>query len=250
MPDPRDGVTEQLLADAGIAPGMAVLDAGCGRGDVSLLLAPLVGEGGRVVGVDRDAAALAAARRRAAEAGLSNVEFVEADLGALPADLQGFDAAVARRVLMYQPDQVAAVQALAATLRPGGILAFQEHDYTPSSGGASLPLHDRVGEWMWRTVEREGGSVHAGFALHAALSRAGLTGVRVRAVAPVQTPESRVPLTMIVRAMLPRITAHGVATAGEIDADTLDQRLADELAATGASYVGELIFLAWARRLG
>ena len=49
--------TRQLLQEAGLRPGMRVLDIGCGSGDVSFLAASLVGPAGRVVGVDLAAAA-------------------------------------------------------------------------------------------------------------------------------------------------------------------------------------------------
>ena len=44
--------TEQWLRGAGLAPGLRVLDVGCGVGDVSLLAAAQVGREGRVLGVD------------------------------------------------------------------------------------------------------------------------------------------------------------------------------------------------------
>src|SRR5262249_2540853 len=44
--------TEDVLLRAGLAPGMQVLDAGCGVGDVSLLAADLVGPSGTVLGID------------------------------------------------------------------------------------------------------------------------------------------------------------------------------------------------------
>jgi predicted methyltransferase len=42
-------VTERFLRDAGVASGMRVLDIGCGMGDVTMLVAELVGPAGRVV---------------------------------------------------------------------------------------------------------------------------------------------------------------------------------------------------------
>ena len=57
--------TRQLFTQAGIQPGMRVLDVGSGSGDVSFLAADLVGEGGHVLGVDRSAEAVQRARVRA-----------------------------------------------------------------------------------------------------------------------------------------------------------------------------------------
>src|SRR5688572_31457542 len=72
-------ITERFLRGAGIAPGMRVLDIGCGVGDVTLLCADLVGPEGAVVGVDRDPAALARASERVAAGGLEHVELREGD---------------------------------------------------------------------------------------------------------------------------------------------------------------------------
>ena len=54
---------------------MLVLDIGSGMGDVSLLADDMVGPGGRVLGIDRDAAALEHGRRRAAEQGCSAIRW-------------------------------------------------------------------------------------------------------------------------------------------------------------------------------
>jgi len=65
----------KLLADEDLA-GRTVLDVGTGRGRLALALAP---RSGRVVGIDRDEVALTDARRAAAAAGLTNVEFLGLD---------------------------------------------------------------------------------------------------------------------------------------------------------------------------
>jgi SAM-dependent methyltransferase len=69
-------ITERLLRAAGVNHGMRVLDVGCGVGDVSMLVAELVGPAGFVVGIDRNADAVAMqANARARSAGLKNVDF-------------------------------------------------------------------------------------------------------------------------------------------------------------------------------
>ncbi|XXY50853.1 methyltransferase domain-containing protein [Sorangium sp. So ce269] len=244
-----DDMTRRLLSDAGITAGMRVLDVGCGRGDVSLMISRLVGEQGQVLGLDRDVSPVAAARERARELGLSNVAFAEGDLGEPLPEHGLFDAAVGRRVLMYQRDPVVALRGLARAVRPGGLVVFQEND--ASIGPVSsqpLPLHDRVRGWIWRTVEREGANLHMGFDLASVLERAGLTVEHVRAEAIVQTPRTHFPTGLIVRAMLARIVQQGVASAEEIEVDTLEQRLAEELQQANATYVGEMVFGAWARK--
>lgn len=249
MADMVGDMTDRLLVDAGLGAGMRVLDVGCGMGDVSFRVARLVGAMGRVVGIDRDPQALVRARERAHELGLVDIEFVEGDFSALAPEHGPFAATVGRRVLMYQPDPVDAVRRLVRAVQPGGLVVFQEHDSTmvPASR-TPLPLHQRVHAWIWRTVEREGANIHMGFDLASVLTQAGLVVEHVRAEAVVQTPTTHHPVGTIVRMMLPRIVQQGVATADEIDVDTLDRRLLEERERASATYVGDMVFGAWARK--
>ena len=68
-----DPFTRQYYRDAGIEPGMRVLDVGSGGGDAALVAAELVGKGGEVVGVDTAPAAVAAAQARVDALGKHNV---------------------------------------------------------------------------------------------------------------------------------------------------------------------------------
>jgi cyclopropane fatty-acyl-phospholipid synthase-like methyltransferase len=67
-----DPLTGRLLRQAGLAPGMRVLDLGSGAGNVARLAAELVGPGGSVVGIEQDPAAVGLAQPRTDAA---NVEF-------------------------------------------------------------------------------------------------------------------------------------------------------------------------------
>src|SRR3954453_17390738 len=75
-----DRTTERYLREAGLAPGMRVLDLGTGMGDGAPLPASIVGGEGRVAGVERAADPVAAARARIYGLGIANVEIVEGDV--------------------------------------------------------------------------------------------------------------------------------------------------------------------------
>lgn len=238
--------TRRLLRDAGVEAGMRVLDVGCGTGDVALLAADLVGPGGQVLGIDRSGRMIEAARDRALAAGVANVTFKARDIDAPSAG--PFDAIVGRRVLMYHPDPARAVRDLAASLRPGGIVAFHEHAAIGPVASGDLPLHRTVQAWLGETVRRESGNALMGLDLHRVLTHAGLLVEEVRAEAIVQTPTQPYPLGAIARAVLDRIVEQEVATADEVDIESLERRLDHERAASGATYVGDTMFGAWARK--
>jgi ubiquinone/menaquinone biosynthesis C-methylase UbiE len=100
-----NSMTQRLLVGAGIASGMCVIDIGRGGGEVSLFLARMVGEDGRVLCIDRDANALDMARKRTYEQVRTNISFLHSDLSEPVHCLVTFDAIVRRRVLMYLPDR-------------------------------------------------------------------------------------------------------------------------------------------------
>lgn len=249
MGDLAEDLTRRLLVDAGVRDGMRVLDIGCGRGDVSFLVRQLVGKDGQVLGIDRDEAPLEAGRARVRDLGLDNVSFARVDLGALTSELGLFDAVVARRVIMYQPDAVACLRRLADVLVPGGLIVLQEHDSTSMPICLpAMPLHERVHRWLWETVKREGADVHMGLHLGPALEQAGFAVERLRAEATVVTRDQPHTIGTIVRAMVGRIVGAGVATADELDADTLDERLATERRQANGTCIWEMVFGGWARK--
>ncbi|WP_066951132.1 class I SAM-dependent methyltransferase [Microtetraspora fusca] len=140
--------TARLLRRAGLTEGMSVLDVGSGLGDVAFIAAEIVGPGGRVVGVEREPAAVETARERAASMGFTDiVSFANADLaefdpaGVDPAGSgaawRPFDALVGRFVLQYLPDPAAALRRLAGLVRPGGIVVM--HDMDVSNPDVSVP---------------------------------------------------------------------------------------------------------------
>lgn len=111
-----------------VRPGQRVLDAACGLGDVTRLLAGLVEPGGETVGVDFSMAMVDEARRRAADSGLP-VRFEQGDIMALDVPDASFDRARAEQVLQHISSPETAVSELFRVTRPGGLVAVSEPDW-------------------------------------------------------------------------------------------------------------------------
>lgn len=111
---------DDIRAIGELPAGTSVLDAPCGGGLALRGLRP--GQDLRYVAVDLSTVMLDRTRRRAAALGLSRVEFVEANIEALPFGDGEFDVAVCFNGLHVLPHPAVAVRELARCLKPGGRL--------------------------------------------------------------------------------------------------------------------------------
>lgn len=133
--------TERMLDDARVGPGTRVLDLAAGAGGQSVTAARRVGPVGSVVATDISPTILSYAAKVAAEAGLTNIETLEADgeaVDTLPEP--GFDAAICRLGLIYFPDQARALAGLRRALRPGGRFAAIVYSTPERNEFFSLPV--------------------------------------------------------------------------------------------------------------
>jgi arsenite methyltransferase len=105
-----------------IQPGERVVDCGSGAGADALIAARLVGPSGRVIGIDMTPEMLAKARASALEAGLTNVDFREGILEAMPVETGWADVVISNGVLNLVPDKAAALAEMYRVLRAGGRL--------------------------------------------------------------------------------------------------------------------------------
>jgi arsenite methyltransferase len=103
-----------------LTPGERVLDLGSGAGTDSLIAAQMVGEQGRVTGIDMTQEMLAKARAAAAEIEATNVEFVEGEAERLPFPDASFDVVISNGVIDLIPDKDAVFTELYRVLAPGG----------------------------------------------------------------------------------------------------------------------------------
>jgi SAM-dependent methyltransferase len=241
--------TERLFRDAGIGPAQRVLDIGSGVGDVSMLLARLVGPSGEVVGIDRDAHSITRARARVVAAGLHNVSFREADVGRV-ASRKPFDAVVGRLILEFLPDPGAVVCSLSKLVRPGGVLAIQDACWGPLLQlTAGLPLASKCVSLIHEAFQRSGANMDMERVLYRTFQEAGLPAPSMRIDVPVGEPPSFIRWTYdLVSSLRPQMLKHDLACETLGDFDTLRQRLEADFAA--AKMFGTCIGLvgAWSRK--
>lgn len=122
-------------AVAELREGETVLDLGSGGGIDVLLSARRVGPTGRAIGLDMTPEMLELARRNAAEAGATNVEFLEGTIEAIPLPDASVDVVISNCVINLAADKSAVLAEIARVLRPGGRIGVSDvvarDDLTP-----------------------------------------------------------------------------------------------------------------------
>ena len=231
---------------------MRVLDVGSGAGDVAFLVAELVGNSGEVIGTDRVAAALVTARARAEALGLRNISFRQGD----PTEMQfeqPFDAVVGRYVLVFARDPAGMIRNLARNLRPGGVMVFHELDTRGFHSYPVLPTYDRCAYWITETFRLNGDDTRVGLKLYSSFVAAGLPPPTMRLQAVIGGgADNSDRLHFVadqVASLLPEMERLRIATAAEVDIDTLVDRLHVELVAGGGVMVGRSEIAAWTGKI-
>ncbi len=113
-------VTETIVAEAHVEPGMRVLDVASGTGEPAISIAMLLNGTGRVVATDISPEPLQVGIQRARERGLENSEFMPADVHRLPFVDGEFDRITCRLGVMFFADLGRALAEMHRVLKPGG----------------------------------------------------------------------------------------------------------------------------------
>lgn len=244
-------LTRRLCEDAGITAGMKVLEVGCGAGDVTLLLAEMVCPGGTIVGIDSNQALLEIASERVQAAGLQNVSFMSGDILTITLD-NDFDAVVGRLILVHVQDKVALLRRVSTHVRPGGLVVFQEPDHTHPI--ATLPrarLFEQTWNWWVEATRRAGLERQMGLKLFGVFLDAGLPAPQMRLEGVMGGGPNwggYDHVASLVRGLLPLIVQGGIATAEEVEIDTLAQRLREEIMSQRGVVMGLSLVSAWTLR--
>lgn len=175
----REKILEELKL-VPLHPGMDVLDVGCGTGAVTRILAERVSPG-RVVGLDLSEERLSVAREIAKEQGVSNVEYLQADVRDLDPKDKGFDFTYSRCLFQYLPgkagmDTLAAMKRLA---RPGGRTAVADIDGNHLYRYPPDEEWERILEQLLGEVEKIGFDAFVGRKLYSMFRKIGFQDIQV-----------------------------------------------------------------------
>lgn len=238
--------TASLLDRLGLDTGMTCLDVGCGGGDVTVDLARRVAPGGRVVGIDVDEATLELGRQEAEADSIDNVEFRALDIRTQQCG-SGFDLVYARFLLTHLSDPHSTLTALLEHLRPGGVLAVEDIDFTGAFTWPESEAFQRFCELYCTVVQKRGGDPNIGKRLPLLLAESGFETIEMNVVQPMGT-EGEVklinPITM--ENIADTVVQDGLASPAEIEA--VVQELY-RIAADPGTFAGlPRIVQAWGRR--
>ena len=186
----RAGEIERLLLQAqAMAPdtlvmldrfgpmrGWTCLDIGCGQRGITDLLAARVGAGGRVVGLDMDAAFLDVARRSAA----LNVDFRQGDAFGTGLPDRSFDLVHMRFVASTAGDPERLLREAKRLAKPGGFVALQEPDGSTLNCYPPHPAWEKLKAAELGVFKGVGSDLELARRLYFVVRQAGLRDVQYR----------------------------------------------------------------------
>jgi SAM-dependent methyltransferase len=178
LQDQAGTLVDLLHFDTAYARGSTVLEVGCGVGAQTITLAQRSPDA-RFTSIDVSADSIAEARRRADRAGVTNIEFRQADIFALPFDAESFDHVFVCFVLEHLSRPVEALTILESLLKPGGTITVIEGDhgstyFYPESDAAHAAIQCQV-----ELQRQAGGNALIGRQVYPLMVEAGFDAVRV-----------------------------------------------------------------------
>jgi SAM-dependent methyltransferase len=209
-------------------PGSTVLEAGCGVGAQTILLAGNSPQA-QFVSVDISPESLARAQERVSEAGYPNVTFHQADICSLKFPAEIFDHIFVCFTLEHIPDPPVALDNLRRVLRPGGTITVIEGDHGSAIFYPDTPAAHLVIDCLVILQHQAGGNALIGRELEHLLAESGFVDIHVsprQTYASQNIPHSSEAVKKIFIAMVEGVREQAIS-AGLADPDAWDKGVGD-----------------------
>jgi len=176
--DQADTLEDIIHCDSTFPDGSLVLEAGCGVGAQTRILSaknPHL----KIISIDISEASIREATEMQKQAGLTNVEFRQADIFNLPFDDETFDSVIVCFVLEHLDDPIKALKAVKRVLKKGGVLMAIEGDhgsafFYPESEYAHTAINCQI-----QLQKLSGGNSNIGRELYPLFKSIGLSEISV-----------------------------------------------------------------------
>ena len=171
-------LTEILHSDTVYPAGSSVLEAGCGVGAQTVILARNSPDA-RITSIDLSEDSLRAARKRVSSEGCTNVTFRPGDIFHLPFEAGTFDHVFVCFVLEHLPNPLEALRCLRRVLKRGGTITVVEGDHGSTYFHPDSPDAKKAIRCLIEIQAGMGGNSLIGRELYPLLGKAGFEDVRV-----------------------------------------------------------------------
>lgn len=178
LEDQAGALVELLHNDTTYPGGSKVLEVGCGVGAQTLILAKR-SPGARFTSIDISAESLATAKQKVDAAGLTNVQFQQADIFALPFKAESFDHLFVCFVLEHLSRSREALSIFKDLLRPGGTLTVIEGDHASTFLHPDNVMAHEAIESLVKVQAQAGGNALIGRELYPLIVNAGFDDIHV-----------------------------------------------------------------------
>jgi len=246
-----EGEARWLLDRLEIQTGARAIDLGCGpRGGVLNLLAERVGPTGTVVGVEYSDHFVASARGFVAKQGMINVDVLQGDARATGLPRNSFDVAHMRLVLVNVPTPEQIIEEMVALVRPGGMVASHEADYSPHICDPPSRAWDRLLDIYKAYSAAHGIDLFVGRRTHRMLRDAGVADIQINPVIHAYPPghNRRSIFWDFIQNTRDRMVAEGFA--GEEELASLSDDLKRHLDDPHTLVISHLHVQVWGRKPG
>lgn len=177
--------TEGFLDEIGIKEGQTILEIGCGTGNITKMLANLVGESGHVVAIDTSIEQIGIATQRMLNHGIKNVEFRQQCIMENPFIPDQFDIAYSRLTLMHTNNFELALGNMHASLKRKGLLVCEEASNAHYIHYPYNEAYAKSRELLLKLSSIKGMDPYIGIKLYSAFTKLNLDEISVRFSHPI-----------------------------------------------------------------